>query len=97
LLLPDPVRDIILAPKRHITNEELVKDSKFWNIVRNFVSSMLARTSNTEAKDVIELVALNFGRWETRQAEDPLAMNCHGHAHFNLTPNAASVLKKTFR
>lgn len=86
---------MILAPKAHKTNEELAKTPQFWNTATIFISAICKHTQQT-VEQAIELVALNFGRWETRQAEDPLAVNCHGHVHFYLTLTAVSTLKTTY-
>ena len=41
-----------------------------------------------------ECIALNFGEWESRIAQDAHSLDCHGHCHFVLTGTAHERLSK---
>jgi len=98
----EPIRDLLLVPKYHKTNDQLVTDSDMWNtialIIRLFEAVIRTSIQNlpTTANTVLEGVAVNFGRWETAQSMDDsqYALDCHGHIHLLLTRLAVDVLVK---
>jgi hypothetical protein len=82
----------------HRTNFDLCRMPFFWkslqdisNLIVSDFKSVSGRT-NASLNDVIELYRLNFGRWESRMAADPNALQCHGHAHIVLSAEAQRCL-----
>jgi len=87
---PAPVRDIILAPKKHTSNRKLACQTEFWDAAATFLGSI----REYHAEYTIEKLALNFGTWESLQGEDPNALDCHAHVHFYISRATATRLKE---
>jgi hypothetical protein len=71
--------------KGHYTNVELVSMPFFWEQVLAQVRKLRSISTDDRA---VEVIALNFGRWESKRAADPYALECHGHAHLLLSEKA---------
>lgn len=73
----------------HYSNAQLARMPFFWQQLANRVHAL-----RLEAKDpnAVQIIALNFGEWESKQAQDDYALECHGHAHIILSPQAQSNL-----
>ena len=93
-----PIRDILLVPRAHCTNCELVKDKEMWNVVKtiySIVKECVKNINNIPGTDgAFESIAANFGKWETASANDDseYAIDCHAHLHINLTRAAVDKL-----
>eukprot|EP01098_Paradermamoeba_levis_P012256 TRINITY_DN531_c0_g2_i1.p1 TRINITY_DN531_c0_g2~~TRINITY_DN531_c0_g2_i1.p1 ORF type:complete len:441 (+),score=28.68 TRINITY_DN531_c0_g2_i1:126-1448(+) len=72
----EATRDLLLCPTNHKSNFDIAKSDEFWGTT----VSLIGLIQTTDEKGV-ELVALNFGKWETEQSKDDMAISCHGHAH----------------
>ena len=86
----EATRDLILAPELHSTNRMMAVSRDFW---WRCVLTCRRLAQEWEYEDpAVESpvcgIALNFGKWETAQGNDPLAKDCHAHAHLFLTPEA---------
>lgn len=86
---PSPVRDVLLIPLAHTTNKLAMDSNSFWAAAHRFFSAIRRCHSNP-----LQKIAFNFGRWETRQALDPAAIDCHAHAHFYLSRGCVDALIK---
>ena len=88
LICADPKYNMIHKPDNHKTNKDLVIDSYFWEwVLGYFMSSYLAEIiCGQNISNPIELLALNFGRWESAEAKDSQAKECHGHLHVHIKP-----------
>lgn len=92
---PEATRDLILAPELHSTNRKMATSPDFWwrcvetcrTLARQW-GYPAAPGSSAEDGFPVCGIALNFGKWETAEATDPLAKDCHAHAHIFLTPGA---------
>ena len=86
----DPVRQILLSPKKHVPNYVLMKDVNTWNTIE-IVFTTLSKKINACA---LEGIAVNFGKWETASAKDEseYALDCHGHFHMHLSRIAVNTL-----
>ncbi|PKC13500.1 hypothetical protein RhiirA5_351535, partial [Rhizophagus irregularis] len=102
----DDVRDILICsnpmygkihkPDNHKTNKDLVIDGKFWEwVLSYFMSLYLTETiCGQRISNPIELFALNFGRWESAEAKDSQAKECHGHLHVHIKPEVVIAFEK---
>ena len=92
----EPTRDILLVPQAHTENTKLVVDGNTWKVVHEIVSVL----NSLIDKPPVELIAVNFGKWETANSkaneDDPgrYAMNCHGHIHLHFSRLAIDTLSK---
>jgi len=77
------------AWRGHYTNIELVRMPFFWQQVRCLISDLRKLSQEISA---VELIAFNFGEWESKRANDPYALECHGHAHLHLSERAHQKL-----
>ncbi len=75
--------------KGHYNNAELATMPDFWKAVIE-VENQLKKITREEFP--LESVALNFGKWEKRQAQDDFSLECHGHAHLVLSREAQRKL-----
>jgi hypothetical protein len=88
-------RELLVFPRpfcNHgcITNEGLVRSDLFWRAVALIISKI---ASLVELPHPVECVALNFGNWESANAEpNTTGASCHGHAHLILTREAQQLL-----
>ena len=90
-----PIRDILLVPRAHCTNCELVKEKEMWNVVKTIYSIVKECVKNINTipgtNGAFEGIAANFGKWETAD-DSEYAIDCHGHLHINLTRAAVDKL-----
>jgi hypothetical protein len=68
----------------HQSNTDMLLSPVFWLKVASLVDTLRPVS-----------LSLNFGEWETAQSRDHRAIDCHGHAHLELTIEAAIELAKT--
>ncbi len=59
----------------------------FWTSVFETVSQPRS-LSFQEPTRCVEVIALNFGEWDSQRAGDPYALDCHCHAHLYLSEDA---------
>lgn len=71
--------------KGHYTNIELVHMPFFW---AQLFAQVRRLRNLTQETDAVGAIMFNFGEWESKQADDPYALECHGHAHLHLSPQA---------
>ncbi|CAI2201632.1 18754_t:CDS:1, partial [Funneliformis geosporum] len=77
------VREILVAPREHKTNRQLIVSDLFWkNILKEVVNELLWKFR--EQTYPVECYAINFGSWESETAKDKNALECHGHFHLHL-------------
>ena len=67
-------RDLLVFPDVHTTNQAFVCDVDTWK-----------ELSEITATFQVSHIAFNFGRWESKQHQNPHAVDCHAHAHVILT------------
>lgn len=102
LLIPSPVKTV--SPERnavkralaggwngHMTNLELVVLERFWEQVF-WVMQTVSSFTHLETREVCECVAVNFGKWESKVAQDPYSLVCHAHSHLLLTIEAHRLM-----
>ncbi|RGB39978.1 hypothetical protein C1646_438165 [Rhizophagus diaphanus] len=96
LICSNPMYGMIHKPDNHKTNKDLVIDGKFWEwVLSYFMSSYLIGTiCGQHISNPIELFALNFGRWESAEAKDSQAKECHGHLHVHIKPEVVVAFEK---
>ncbi|KAI9135857.1 hypothetical protein BKA69DRAFT_1129712 [Paraphysoderma sedebokerense] len=75
------VRELLVIPTDHLTNEDIVTDVGVWE----FVIKAMHTELKVEGSLPIEKIAINFGEWETAQAMNKHSQGCHGHIHLQLT------------
>lgn len=80
--------EVILFPKAHRTNDNLVASKEFWEDVKELVSwwSDLFNSMNqgSPVGCPFTRISLNFGEWESSVARNAHLKECHGHCHFVL-------------
>eukprot|EP00742_Colponemidia_sp_Colp-10_P000622 GILJ01000680.1.p1 GENE.GILJ01000680.1~~GILJ01000680.1.p1 ORF type:complete len:374 (-),score=30.07 GILJ01000680.1:140-1261(-) len=78
----DPISELQIAPNPkvlgHFDNNILVTRPDFWRVVFQFIENIELKTTGTH---VVEGIAINFGKWETKMSVNPRAVDCHAHAH----------------
>ncbi|CAB4464522.1 unnamed protein product [Rhizophagus irregularis] len=93
LICSNPMYGMIHKPDNHKTNKDLVIDGKFWEwVLSYFMSSYLTETICGQCiSNPIELFALNF---ESDEAKDSQAKECHGHLHVHIKPEVVIAFEK---
>lgn len=82
MLTREPQREVITMPhpgndhKGHRTDEELVGDQSFWDVLVKFAKRFGCCA-----------MALNFGLWESQHNESKYQQSCHArvHAYFHMS------------
>jgi hypothetical protein len=92
----DNVREILVFPRKHKTNKELISSEPFWKWVFNDVVDTFFKGKFQLDKYPVECFAMNFGEWESEEAVDKYAKNCHGHLHIHLEIGLAREMEKNF-
>jgi hypothetical protein len=95
LLLPNPLCRIA-GWKGHYTNSQLSCMPFFWQKVFDTCTFLAEKIHEKEPAFIIDKVAMNFGLWETAMSLDHRAIDCHGHAHLDLTNEAAKYLSQVY-
>ena len=96
----EPTRDILLVPANHRENRKLVTEQKTWMTVNSILVELKRICECVEDNKVVELIAVNFGKWETANSksnqDDPgkFALDCHGHIHLHMTRNTINILSQ---
>lgn len=95
------MRELLICPHpgikhdNHQTNKELVVNNQFWIwILEQAVNEFLRGLCNNPYP--VEGFAFNFGKWESAEAKDSNAIECHGHLHLQLTQNVVSIMEDKF-
>lgn len=73
---PKPQRILLLSPKEHMTNNQMLRKPEFWRMALGLLRTMPHST-----------MVANLGKWETANSKDDSAWAdyCHAHAQFQLT------------
>lgn len=96
VLRQEGVRDLLLMPNVPCVNRglhsnaQLVSAPELWAAAVDVHSKL--QKELPEIGQVVERLALDFGRWDTGVSKDERALNCHGHLHITLTRAAADAL-----
>jgi hypothetical protein len=99
------VRDLLVCPNpktpntkngNHMTNKQLVTNEEFWvwvldRLVNNFLKKFCVNNLYP-----VECFALNFGKWESAEAKDQFAMECHGHMHLYIVLDVARKMESDY-
>ncbi|GBC04517.1 hypothetical protein RclHR1_05700012 [Rhizophagus clarus] len=95
LICANPMYCMVNKPDNHKTNKDLVVDGKFWEwVLGYFISSYLENIIHEPPiSNPIELLALNFGKWESTEAKDSQAKECHGHLHVHIKPEVVKAFE----
>ncbi|KAI9137677.1 hypothetical protein BKA69DRAFT_872802 [Paraphysoderma sedebokerense] len=86
------VRELLVTPTEHVTNETFVTDVMVWQ----FIIRALRKELLVSGGLGIDGIAVNFGKWESAQAMDKYAQECHAHIHLHLTANASEELEQKY-
>jgi len=80
----------------HFNNKHMIALASVWRVVSeliDYLEELFLHWKNLpNRKAVVETLALNFGRWETRLAADPNADDCHAHLHIILTEEFVNAI-----
>ncbi|RHZ71244.1 hypothetical protein Glove_261g94 [Diversispora epigaea] len=87
----EPIRGLLFIPRpdegknnfKHFDNTALIKDQLFWQDLLNERKSLGFNS-----------ISLNYGIWETGQARDKYAQNCHAHVNLNFDDVGWTNLKE---
>lgn len=91
-------RNLVLFPKKHRTNQQLVVAANFWQMALDVVQHLRIHIKDNGGTDkaVVSTIALDFGKWESRMHGDSNGLDCHGHAHIILSREAIECLQVNF-
>ncbi|RGB31041.1 hypothetical protein C1646_671218 [Rhizophagus diaphanus] len=91
LLRREPIRGLLMIPRpsadasknfNHFDNEKWILEPTFWE-------QLLAEKQQLG----FHAISLNYGIWETGQARDRYAQNCHAHVHLHFSADSWKQLK----
>jgi len=86
-------RDILFIPSVHINNLALATDPTWWQLMLDAKLFLEKEIVGPPAHfGVVDRVSLNFGQWETKIAQNPRLLDCHGHAHFALKAGTCNLV-----
>jgi len=90
----EATRDLLVSPTDHQTNREISISTPFWEYILKLYF-YFQKELNSANENPVEIIALNFGKWETANSLDSsfYALDCHAHAHISLTSRMFSVLE----
>ena len=91
------IRDFLVAPypsEWHMTNKQMVTRTPFWEAAILICRVMTVLSENSDICPV-RCIAINFGKWESAEAKDQYAKDCHAHAHFLLSPSFVASCNET--
>jgi hypothetical protein len=94
LIFPRPTAGNLAQYKfdiTHLRNMEVIRRVNTWKAIAKVVKQLENKTGIAQP---VELIALNFGAWETQLSKDPEADDCHAHIHVVLTKEAAIAAGK---
>jgi hypothetical protein len=80
----EPIRDILILPRAHVTNLTLAVSSAAWKFALSNVPRWIAKKAKHTGRSPVRLVDrffYNFGSWETAKAHNSRLTDCHGHLH----------------
>jgi hypothetical protein len=101
---PERSRELLIFPRptagkltqdefdiAHLRNMEVIRRVNTWKAIAKVVKQLEDKTGIAQP---VELIALNFGAWETQLSKDPWADDSHAHIHVVLTKEAAIAAGK---
>lgn len=74
---------ITLNPVKHCTNEEYVQTSDAWQAVLQTLKYMEDQLKLDRLP--LSRIYINFGKWMSQKADDPMHRNCHAHINIVLS------------
>lgn len=76
----------------HYINHNLAAMPFFWETILKIEADLMLECG--KEFQTMEYIALNFGRWESKLAQDWFSLECHGHAHIVLTSQCQIILSE---
>jgi len=101
----ESTRDLLMLPnpnfqekgwKTHYDNRTLCQMPTFWSFAHQYCRELSPGALPTDPVTLINKVAFNFGVWESVMSSDHRALDCHGHAHLDLTKDAVNYLGQIY-
>lgn len=96
----EATRDLLIMPCPFNDNNEqgphnnidLIHCESVWN----YVEAVVGKISELCGPNVVELLALNFGDWESAANEDKDVLQCHGHIHVQVSRSGCLTLGQRY-